>query len=100
VGFGLSIAAPIEDQKCSLRRNFERTMQAAASTKDPVRAVKLETAAVDILCQTDDRTRAALSAQGLCTDLSKTTADHALESSDVQQRRAERYRDNAMYSGG
>ena len=34
VGFGMNIAIPIEDQKCSLRRNFERTMQAAASTKD------------------------------------------------------------------
>ena len=32
VGFGMNVAFPIEDQKRSLRRNFERTMQAAAST--------------------------------------------------------------------
>ena len=63
VGFGMNVAFPIEDQKCSLRRNFERTMQAAAST-DPDRSRRLETAAIDILCQTDDRTKAALVAQG------------------------------------
>ena len=60
----MNVAFPIEDQKCSLRRNFERTMQAAASTKDPDRSRRLETAAIDILCQTDDRTKAALVAQG------------------------------------
>ena len=80
VGFGMNVAFPVEDQKCSLRRNFERTMQAAASTKDPDRSRRLETAAVDILCQTDDRTKAALTAQGLCTNPSLTTADHRFES--------------------
>ncbi|AVC42721.1 hypothetical protein [Achromobacter ruhlandii] len=79
VGFGMNVAFPVEDQKCSLRRNFERTMQAAASTKDPDRSRRLETAAVDILCQTDDRTKAALTAQGLCTNPSLTTADHRFE---------------------
>ncbi|EFV87678.1 hypothetical protein HMPREF0005_03260 [Achromobacter xylosoxidans C54] len=79
VGFGMNVAFPVEDQKCSLRRNFERTMQAAASTKDPERSRRLETAAVDILCQTDDRTKAALTAQGLCTNPSLTTADHRFE---------------------
>lgn len=54
-------------------------MQAAASTKDPDRSRRLETAAVDILCQTDDRTKAALTAQGLCTNPSLTTADHRFE---------------------
>lgn len=85
VGFGMNIAVPIEDQKCSLRRNFERTMQAAASTKDPDRSRRLETAAVDILCQTDDRTKAALTAQGLCTNPALTTADHRFESPNVAQ---------------
>ncbi|WYX26686.1 hypothetical protein WJ969_15215 [Achromobacter xylosoxidans] len=75
----MNVAFPVEDQKCSLRRNFERTMQAAASTKDPERSRRLETAAVDILCQTDDRTKAALTAQGLCTNPSLTTADHRFE---------------------
>ncbi|MCH4590633.1 hypothetical protein L7A49_33180, partial [Achromobacter xylosoxidans] len=42
-------------------------------TKDPERSRRLETAAVDILCQTDDRTKAALTAQGLCTNPSLTT---------------------------
>jgi len=79
VGFGMNVAFPVEDQKCSLRRNFERTMQAAASTKDPERSRRLETAAVDILCQTDDRTKVALTAQGLCTNPSLTTADHRFE---------------------
>ncbi|MFY2037411.1 hypothetical protein ACOTDT_32505 [Achromobacter xylosoxidans] len=79
VGFCMNVAFPVEDQKCSLRRNFERTMQAAASTKDPERSRRLETAAVDILCQTDDRTKAALTAQGLCTNPSLTTADHRFE---------------------
>ncbi|MFY3136461.1 hypothetical protein ACOTFF_07195 [Achromobacter xylosoxidans] len=79
VGFGMNVAFPVEDQRCSLRRNFERTMQAAASTKDPERSRRLETAAVDILCQTDDRTKAALTAQGLCTNPALTTADHRFE---------------------
>ncbi|CAB3729128.1 hypothetical protein LMG3458_04681 [Achromobacter deleyi] len=85
VGFGMNVAFPVEDTKCSLRRNFERTMQAAASTKDPDRSRRLETAAVDILCQTDDRTKAALTAQGLCTNPSLTTADHRFENPTVAQ---------------
>ncbi|WZB63681.1 hypothetical protein WJ970_13480 [Achromobacter xylosoxidans] len=85
VGFGMNVAFPIEDQKCSLRRNFERTMQAAASTKDPDRSRRLETAAIDILCQTDDRTKAALVAQGLCTNPALTTADHRFDNSAVAQ---------------
>ncbi len=85
VGFGMNVAVPIEDQKCSLRRNFERTMQAAASTKDADRARRLETAAIDILCQTDDRTKAALVAQGLCTNPALTTADHRFDNGAVAQ---------------
>jgi hypothetical protein len=85
VGFGMNIAIPIEDQKCSLRRNFERTMQAAASTRDADRSRRLETAAIDILCQTDDRTKAALVAQGLCTKPALTTADHRFDSNAVAQ---------------
>lgn len=85
VGFGMNVAIPIEDQKCSLRRNFERTMQAAASTKDADRSRRLETAAIDILCQTDDRTKAALVAQGLCTNPALTTADHRFDSGAVAQ---------------
>jgi len=85
VGFGMNVAIPIEDQKCSLRRNFERTMQAAASTRDADRSRRLETAAIDILCQTDDRTKAALVAQGLCTNPALTTADHRFDSNAVAQ---------------
>lgn len=85
VGFGMNVAVPIEDQKCSLRRNFERTMQAAASTKDADRSRRLETAAIDILCQTDDRTKAALVAQGLCTNPALTTADHRFDTTAVAQ---------------
>jgi len=85
VGFGLNVAIPIEDQKCSLRRNFERTMQAAASTRDADRSRRLETAAIDILCQTDDRTKAALVAQGLCTNPALTTADHRFDGNAVAQ---------------
>jgi hypothetical protein len=85
VGFGMNVAIPIEDQKCSLRRNFERTMQAAASTKDADRSRRLETAAIDILCQTDDRTKAALVAQGLCTNPALTTADHRFDSGAMAQ---------------
>ncbi|MBR8652593.1 hypothetical protein KDH83_04620 [Achromobacter sp. Marseille-Q0513] len=85
VGFGMNVAFPIEDQKCSLRRNFERTMQAAASTKDPDRSRRLETAAIDILCQTDDRTKAALVAQGLCTNPALTTADPRFDNPAVAQ---------------
>ncbi|MGV2863192.1 hypothetical protein, partial [Achromobacter sp. AGC39] len=85
VGFGMNVAIPIEDQKCSLRRNFERTMQAAASTKDADRSRRLETAAIDILCQTDDRTKAALVAQGLCTNPALTTADHRFDTTAVAQ---------------
>ena len=85
IGFGMNVAVPIEDQKCSLRRNFERTMQAAASTKDADRSRRLETAAIDILCQTDDRTKAALVAQGLCTNPALTTADHRFDNTAVAQ---------------
>ena len=85
VGFGMNIAIPIEDQKCSLRRNFERTMQAAASTRDADRARRLETAAIDILCQTDDRPKAAQVAQGLCTNPALTTADHRFDGEAVAQ---------------
>ncbi|WP_447990794.1 hypothetical protein [Achromobacter spanius] len=85
IGFGMNVAVPIEDQKCSLRRNFERTMQAAASTKDADRSRRLETAAIDILCQTDDRTKAALVAQGLCTNPALTTADHRFDTTAVAQ---------------
>ncbi len=84
VGFGLNVAIPVEDQKCSLRRNFERTMQAAASTKDPDRSRRLETAAIDILCQTDDRTKAALAAQGLCSNPNLATTDHRFVSPVAQ----------------
>ena len=85
VGFGMNVAIPIEDQKCSLRRNFERTMQSAASTIDADRSRRLETAAIDILCQTDDRTKAALVAQGLCTNPALTTADHRFDGAAVAQ---------------
>lgn len=68
VGFGINMAVPVEDKNCNLRRNFERVMQASATTKDPIRAQRLETAAVDILCQADEKTRAALMGQGLCSD--------------------------------
>ncbi|MBD4204413.1 hypothetical protein GUH47_00035 [Xanthomonas citri pv. citri] len=68
VGLGINMAVPVEDKNCNLRRNFERVMQASATTKDPVRSQRLETAAVDILCQSDEKTRAALMGQGLCSD--------------------------------
>lgn len=68
VGLGINMAIPVEDKNCNLRRNFERVMQASATTKDPVRSQRLETAAVDILCQADEKTRAALMGQGLCSD--------------------------------
>lgn len=99
VGFGMNVAFPVEDQKCSLRRNFERTMQAAASTKDPDRSRRLETAAVDILCQTDDRTKAALTAQGLCTNPSLTTADHRFENPNPNVAQAAPAPAPAMASG-
>jgi hypothetical protein len=60
-------------------------MQAAASTRDADRSRRLETAAIDILCQTDDRTKAALVAQGLCTNPALTTADHRFDSNAVAQ---------------
>ncbi|MDQ8032732.1 MAG: hypothetical protein REJ50_12010 [Bordetella sp.] len=74
MGFGMNLAVPVEDSNCSLRRNFERTMQAAATTRDTDKSRRLETAAVDMLCQTDKATRAALSAQGLCTNLEAVAA--------------------------
>ncbi|WKV22070.1 hypothetical protein Phage2-1_00070 [Achromobacter phage 2-1] len=68
IGIGLNVAIPVEDKNCNLRRNFERIMQASATTKDPNRSVRLETAAIDVLCQSDEKTRAALMGQGLCSD--------------------------------
>lgn len=68
IGVGLNFAMPVEDKNCNLRRNFERIMQASATTKDPVRSQRLETAAIDVLCQADEKTRAALAGQGLCSD--------------------------------
>lgn len=68
IAFGINVAVPVEDKNCNLRRNFERIMQASATTKDPVRSQRLETAAIDVLCQADEKTRAALQGQGLCSD--------------------------------
>jgi len=68
IAFGINVAVPVEDKNCNLRRNFERIMQASATTKDPNRSQRLETAAIDVLCQADDKTRAALAGQGLCSD--------------------------------
>ena len=83
VGFGMNVAFPIEDQKCSLRRL--RTHHAGGGVhQDPDRSRRLETAAIDILCQTDDRTKAALVAQGLCNP-ALTTADHRFDNSAVAQ---------------
>lgn len=67
VGFAINAAVPVEDKACSLRRNFERTMQAAASTKDVDLSKRLQTAAIDMLCATNDATRQALANQGLCS---------------------------------
>lgn len=68
VGFGAQMATPVEDRHCNMRRNFERVMQASAMAKDPERAGRLATAAVDILCQAGEETRLALVGQGLCSD--------------------------------
>jgi hypothetical protein len=100
VGFGINLAVPVEDAKCSLRRNFERTMQAAASTKDADRSRRLETAAIDILCLVDDRTKAALTAQGLCSKLDMTTADHPQQSESTRNAQTERQRVANTYSPG
>lgn len=67
VGVGINMAVPIEDKNCNLRRNFERTMQAAASARDADLGRRLQTAAIDMLCATDPATRAALANQGLCS---------------------------------
>jgi len=75
VGFGINMAMPVEDAHCNLRRNFERIMQASATTKDPARSRALETAAVDIMCQSDEKTAAALRGQGLCSQQIQAVMD-------------------------
>lgn len=100
LGFGMNFAVPVEDQNCSLRRNFERTMQAAASTKDDSKARKLETAAIDMLCQTDDATRAALSAQGLCSDLTPVAVVPSVRRQVPVNAAAARARIDDLYTPG
>lgn len=65
IGLAVTGAVPVKDEECNARRNFERTMQAAASL--PEYSGKLRQAAIDIMCQTDSATYQAYANQGLCS---------------------------------
>lgn len=67
VGFGINAAVPVEDKHCNLRRNFERVMQWSSTVADANLRRVGQQAGIDILCQSDEKTAAALSAAGLCS---------------------------------
>lgn len=94
-GFSVAFGGPKIDMHCVQLRTFERTMQAAAtiSANDPVAATKLHQAAVDMLCNVSDEARAALSHQGLCSDLGGSQASAQVS----QARRAARASFDDLY---
>ena len=71
-GFSLAAGGPVIDEKCVQLRTFERTMQAAGTVapSNPQLASRLQQAAIDMLCLV------SLSAQGLCSGVNITNADH------------------------
>lgn len=73
-GFSIAGGGPKIDMHCVLLRTFERTMQAASTIapRNGALAVKLQQAGIDMLCSVSDESRAALSAQGVCTEKKQT----------------------------
>ena len=51
VGFSFGAGAPVIDPSCVMLRTYERTMQAAASTNDPIQEVKIRSAALELLAE-------------------------------------------------
>ena len=65
MGFAFSIGAPIIDSSCVLLRTYERTMQAAASTTDPIQAVAIRSAALELLAEINPTVRNVFESKGL-----------------------------------
>jgi hypothetical protein len=65
MGFAFSIGAPIIDSSCVLLRTYERTMQAAASTTDPMQAVVIRSAALELLAEINPTVRGVFESKGL-----------------------------------
>ena len=65
VGFGLSFGVPKIDPSCVMLRTFERTMQAAASERDPERSTAIRQAALEILSKIDPVVRDTFARHGL-----------------------------------
>ncbi len=65
VGFGLSFGVPKIDPSCVMLRTFERTMQAAASEKDPAKSAAIRLAALEVLSKIDPTIRDVFAKHGL-----------------------------------
>ena len=85
VGFGMNVAFPIEDQKRSLRRNFERTMQAAASTRIPTARAGWKPRPSTFCARRTIGPRPRWWRRGCAPIPPLTTADHRFDNSAVAQ---------------
>ena len=92
LGGAITGGGPVRDAECSLRRNFERIQQAAATAQTTDLRGRLQQASVDVLCSIDPVTRAALEGQGLCT---VKTMETIAAQSDRRTPQAQ----NSLYSG-
>ncbi len=73
MGFGFSFGAPVIDSSCVLLRTYERTMQAAASTTDPIQAVVIRGAALELLAEINPTVRGVFERNGLVQTRDVTT---------------------------
>lgn len=73
MGFGFSFGAPVIDSSCVLLRTYERTMQAAASTTDPIHAVVIRGAALELLAEINPTVRGVFERNGLVQTRDITT---------------------------
>ena len=65
VGFSFGAGAPVIDSSCVLLRTYERTMQAAASTNDPIQAITIRSAALELLAEINPTVRDVFERKGL-----------------------------------
>ena len=75
MGFGFSIGAPVIDSSCVLLRTYERTMQAAASTTDPIHAITIRSAALELLAEINPTVRNVFERKGLVEAIPKPVSN-------------------------
>jgi hypothetical protein len=99
---GAAFGTVKEGDQCNGRANATMLMQMSNNFRsfDPITAGKLSTAAINIMCDQDDKVRAKLVAQGLCdaSDYHGNERDYA--GGGKQARSTEQRRMNEVYSPG